>query len=303
MPVTVFFLFVSFFSSLIELIATKAAYWKGEETGFFHGLVVFVLVVTLVITLIDGIAESLKEDDEGKAEPDNKYGIRKISLLDNIVVNFIAVSFCIVVIFMIIALISLIFFHVSFLQALVTLGQAILILLGVNVGVLIVVCIAQSFVNKSHNKAIEAESQKETQAHTIWDPIMLEAVNKGGIVDKNHVRDYCINKTTTQNHTTDMPTHLSDNLEEIFGNIFAGSSSPTSSVPPQTPVLESPSPILPWWEFFVPDGLEALVQNDLITQIVTKQKVNDKLCDLTLYKTKNPSKIHEVSEEISLDDD
>lgn len=175
-------------STIIELIVTSGAFWKGDGNSIIHNVVIVFYTAAHVFVCIGGASIQNSYDEY------SKYEIKKKDVsICHILFSFL--SICSSVWLCIIALAAAVFCHASFGQAFSTLGKGLLIMLFVNVAVWIIVGICGVLAEKIYKRAVESAIRKEESAHRFWDSKIADVVDDKGRLDKEMIIKLCREKS------------------------------------------------------------------------------------------------------------
>lgn len=175
-------------STIVELIVTSGAFWKGEGNSIIHNVVIVFYTAAHVFVCISGVSVQNNYDEY------SKYEIKKTDVsICHILFSFL--SICSSVWLCIIAMAAAVFCHAGFGQAFSTLGKGLLIMLFVNFAVWIIVGICGVLAEKIYKRAVENAIRKEKLAHKFWDSKIADVVDDKGRLDKEMIIKLCCEKS------------------------------------------------------------------------------------------------------------
>lgn len=170
--------------AIIDIIGSSASYWTGgDQVAGIHRFFVISIFIAILLAWLVFFLPSIVYDRD--------YKLICIKVSDDVPAAISKSGSLVAAAPILNGLIAVIFYKVPFTSAA---GKAIAIIImlaviiGISIGLLYLIGLISKLI---YNALIKREDSNIKKAHTIWDPIMKEAVTHVGISNNNDVIRYC----------------------------------------------------------------------------------------------------------------
>ncbi len=174
--------FIAIILGFIDFFSSNAGFWKGESLSTLHKVYVVFVCVTIYGCLIWSLFTN--------CEANERYDLIQINFgfpgLTAMLLGIILEA-----VFTVLNLVVALFWKVPLGQAFSAAGPKMLQILYFSIAVILVSFLAKFIADMIYGEILKDAQKREKESHSLCDPIMLEAVDNGILVDAKQVQAYC----------------------------------------------------------------------------------------------------------------